>query len=369
MKKIIIYGVRCNRSLFERELNNNYEIIGYTDGDIRYSELNTYDYKPFYQLNQLIHVAYDFIVILVTKEVQINLIYNNLLENKVDIKKIIRWGSFSQCDYRNPMKEYRNLKRDFSGYVFGMSHAYNGFLTHWFSESLFKFASPSADLFINMKYIEFLKKEKLNNKLNIKYFIFDFPYYIFNFDLSKFPQYMKIRMNYFEILNDYHNFKDEQLITEFKEVCKMRNKSDYIIPSNNFENFSQTSLSNEEMLEIINKESYVWYQITQETIKENLLLWENIVNTINEINEKAKIIIVIFPHNPDFISRHSDAITNMKRVFYDNINSKKDNNIKVLDYYQIDYLPEDFIDNYHLCGEKCVEFSKFLNREFEKKIY
>jgi hypothetical protein len=180
---------------------------------------------------------------------------------------------------------------------------------------------------------------------------------------------MKVRMNYFEAFNDYHNFKNEQLISEFKEVCKMRSQSDYILTCNNFEKFSQTPVSNERMQEFINKKMFIWYKITKETIKENCLIWDNIVKMIKEINENAKIVIVVFPHNPDYIKRHSDAITHMKKIFYENINPTKDNNIKILDYYQMGYMSEDFLDIYHLRGEKCVEFSKFLNEEFIKEIY
>lgn len=227
MKNIILYGVRSKRFLFESNLDENYQIIGYTDGDDLYKDLNEYDYKPFYKIEQLKELNFDFLVILVEKKDTINKIYQTLLGFNIDEEKIIRWNLFNECDFRNPIREYENNNKKFSGYVFGMSHAYRSFLTHWFHISLFKFASASSDLFLINKYIEYLSNlDTLDNNEN-KCFIFEFPYYIFNYDLSKFTEYMFARMNYFEIFDDYHNFNNQRVIEEFKEISKMKGKREY----------------------------------------------------------------------------------------------------------------------------------------------
>jgi uncharacterized protein YktA (UPF0223 family) len=377
-KKIIVYGVRCDRWNFERLLKNNYTIIGYSDADTEYAELKEYDYKPFIQIKELRNVEFDYIVILHHNPNTTKLIYNNLVDNGVSLDKILEYCHLGNgaCDFRNPIKEYEILDRPFEGMVFGMSHSHSGFIAHWFSKQFFKFSSPSMDLFYHYNILQHLKNNN-KNIYRVQYFVFEFPYYIFNFDLSKCTNECKSRLNYFEIINDYHHYgiNDEQkrYIHQYKLFKDMLiHEHTYNHSSNNFEKkHNRNKYVRPE--DAMYAKGHVWYKINEDTIEENIGLWKKILLLIKEINQNAKIAVVVFPHNHYSIKCHTEAIEKMKDLFYNCLNIKEDEKeilkFKLHDYYQWSKDETDFLDECHLFGDACKEFSLVLNEEFEKGFY
>lgn len=371
VKKIILYGVRSNRLFIEKNLSRNYEIVGYTDSDSRYDELEEYDYKVFYQVKKLKYAEFDYVLIVPQKDNAMNEIFDVLIQNEVDIEKIIKVGDF-ELDFRNPLKEFYNLHRCFDGIVLGMSHAYSGFLTHYFSEKFFKFAAPSMDLYFHLHILKKIFSSDLSGK--IKYIVFELPYYIFNYDLSKCKKIAKIRMNYMDIFNDYHHYgenDDEMRNIRFYKVLKDMFGWDenYVLSSNNFESNRIALHCNESTNEHIKYcRDHSWYKIEPKTIEENVVIWHNILALIRKRFSEIKIAIVIYPQNPLMIKHHGTTISNMKGIFYEHILDGNDNNILIYDYFSM--LPEhSFIDQCHMNTAACIDFSRLLDRKFKKDFY
>lgn len=371
VKKIILYGVRSNRIVIEKNLSINYEIIGYTDSDSRYDDLEEYDYKVFYQVKNLKYADFDYILILPRNSIAMNEIFDMLVQNEVDIEKIIKVGDF-ELDFRNPIKEFYNLNRNFEGIVLGMSHAYLGFLTHYFSAKFFKFAAPSMDLYFHLNVLKKVFSSNLSG--NLKYIVFELPYYIFNYDLSKCKNIAKLRMNYMDIFNDYHHYgeKDgENRNIQFYKVLKdmfMWNEN-YVLSSNNFESNRIALHCNAATNEYIKYcRDHSWYKIAPKTIEENVVIWHNILALIRENFSEVKIAVVVYPQNPLMIKHHGTTVSNMKEIFYKHILDGNDHKILIYDYFSI--MPEhSFIDQCHMNTLASIDFSKILDQNFKSGFY
>lgn len=369
--KVILYGVRSQkREWVEKYINKSYKIISYTDLDPEYNELTEFDYKPFVKIENLKNINFDYILILPNEKLPIKEIYENLLYNDIEKEKIIYWENLIG-DYRNPLKEFYNLNREFEGFIFGMSHSFNGFLTHYFDKKFFKFAAPSMDLYFHLNVLNNIRKSDLLKKAN--YFIFELPYYIFNYDISKCKNTCKIRMNYLEMFNDYHNYgmneEEKRNIKVYNLIKDMFiNRNIYNFSSNNFENKSKASCSKEERENMRRDRDHVLYKFERDTIQENLLIWKKIIGAVKEINIHAKIAVVIYPNNPYAIECHKEAFDKMKKMFYQLIAQDISEKIYIYDYHAV-IEENQFIDHCHLNGQACINFSKFLNKELEKKFY
>ncbi|MDD3666998.1 MAG: hypothetical protein PHQ65_17185 [Bacteroidales bacterium] len=120
--------------------------------------------------------------------------------------------------------------------------------------------------------------------------------------------------------------------------------------------------------EIITIKPNVWYNIYQDTIKENILIWEKIVNTIKKKYPNSTIHVIVFPNNPIFIENHMEAILKMKNIFYENIFLE---NVEIIlkDCFNMSYKHEDFEDYCHLQGKKSIEFSQYLSIYFKELLF
>ena len=58
--KIIIFGIGQGLELVEKKIKVQHHIIGYTDS---YSKIKIFQGKPFYQLNEILKLNYDYIII------------------------------------------------------------------------------------------------------------------------------------------------------------------------------------------------------------------------------------------------------------------------------------------------------------------
>lgn len=62
-KKVIFYGINRFQNKLENLLSSNYELKGYSDFDKKYENISTYEYKPFYNSENLLKTEFDYIVI------------------------------------------------------------------------------------------------------------------------------------------------------------------------------------------------------------------------------------------------------------------------------------------------------------------
>ena len=63
--KIILYGLGKGLDFVTQKIKKEYEIIGYTDS---YAEITVFRNRPFYKLEDICQVSFDYIVITIQTE-------------------------------------------------------------------------------------------------------------------------------------------------------------------------------------------------------------------------------------------------------------------------------------------------------------
>jgi len=64
MKSVILYGIRgTGRKEIESFLSDSYEIIGYSDSDVRYWKCQHINFKRFFLPEELKDISFDYLII------------------------------------------------------------------------------------------------------------------------------------------------------------------------------------------------------------------------------------------------------------------------------------------------------------------
>ena len=89
MKKVLLYCLRSVRSEVEQFLSDDYNIIGYSDSDSHYIHVKEFEYKPFYQPDELYKVDLDYIIICHTNREISEIIAKNVY-CKIKVPKVAK---------------------------------------------------------------------------------------------------------------------------------------------------------------------------------------------------------------------------------------------------------------------------------------
>ena len=149
-----------------------------------------------------------------------------LLEAGVCEGEIINYKRFEKTTYENPIAAFACDDDEYTGLIFGMSHSQCAIDESLFTnETYCKVAAPSLDLFLQRRFMEKLSIEHPAALKKIRHIIIELPYYIFNYDLSRFGSFVYTKLKYFEIVGDYHHFgktEEQQLrISEFNHFLNL----------------------------------------------------------------------------------------------------------------------------------------------------
>ena len=378
-KKVIFYGINRFQNKLENLLSSNYELKGYSDFDKKYENISTYEYKPFYNSENLLKTKFDYIVICNSNKKESEKVLVTLRNLGIEDDKIVQSYclSWNERMFRTTFDDYININSKFDGLVFGMSYSRFAFLTHYFDKNFFKFSLGGVDLYTDKKWLGYLienHKELLNS---VKYVVLDLPYYIFNWDITSTSQIF-YRMAYFDRFDDYRKFGEspsgQKYITSYrilKDMFSERFESDKSICSNNY-------YENGQMLKKANDASYfaasgIWYKRYENTIAENKEIFQEFINLINRINPDIKIAVVTYPYCQKFLEVNKEYVSNLQKEFYEIINSTKGcENIKIFDFIkETRYKFDDtcFRDATHFNGKGAELFSHILNKKFIAELY
>lgn len=242
------------------------------------------------------------------------------LEKKYDKSRLIRGYKYQDTLFYNPLNGISDEKYD--GLIFGMSHSQavinEKLLT---TGNYFKVSSPSMDMFCHYKYLE-----KVSESINcdiVSTIILEIPYYIFNYDLSRFGSFVYTKLNYFDIVDDFHNFgfgEQSSDINEFrmyksvldlnsfeKNPVSIEHVSKLRSAYRNLKVFVKASMNNDN----------VWNKKYTQTIEENKDFYYKFLNLIKRRFVNAKLIILITPFNPAFRLFHKKQIFEQKKIFFE----------------------------------------------------
>ena len=380
MIKIIIVGITDeNRFSIIENLSSDSSIIAYTDVSDLYKGYDTFDYVNYINSNTIQNIEYDFIVIAYSTEKYIKKTLMELSGFGICRKKIVVYEYYKDTLIVNPLKKYALSEKKFANIIFGMSHSQCGLQVQYLRETSYKFSVPSADLHIQHNILKWLAENYPKEFEGVKNFIFEMPYYYFNYDLSKFGSFITKRMYYYELFNDYHNFNDNTSINEFKSCMKIFGFDEKDMKySYNIDYDNEVALASKiygiktilkkiwnsvnKNIQIIKTHDNVWNKDYPKTVEENMDIWEKTVRLIKERNCNARIYILIMPFNRFFINRNRNGVKKKRQEFFEILDVYNDS-INIIDHF-MNGKGLKFSDHCHLEYESSVRYSKEIGEIF-----
>lgn len=382
MINIVIVGLSDNRKKILSDISKRCKIVGYADIRRKHKSFTTFDYVPYFDISKIDSSLCEYVIIAYTKKDDMYTAKYEIERTGFDSDKVIEYELFKETLCIDQMKIFSNTESNFDILLFGMSHSQCSIQPQYFHKSLFKFAAPSMDLFCQYKLIQRLITEHHESVRSVKKFILELPYYIFNFDLSRFRQFVLNRLYYFYLFSDYHHFGenegDHNLITHFENFVKLFDRDDR---SDKF-TLNKDSDSEERsgiihgivvkakrfILEILRKykilhfKDDVWFKNYCTTQDENIEIWNNIVRSLGDVNPEAEIIILVCPFDPLFRKLYKHQIAAKKKQFYDIVNKIK--NVKIIDNFTLNEHYQ-FTDHCHLKTESALRYTQIVKKQLE----
>ncbi|MCM1235104.1 MAG: hypothetical protein NC489_33815, partial [Ruminococcus flavefaciens] len=222
--KIIIYGVKNieTRRNIEYFLDENYEIVGYSDGHYPYDLL---DGKRFFMPEELCDQEYDFILLTAQSSGTQADIRRVLSVYGVPPEKIIRpvlFGAGSKIKINSDVID--NINRNYKGepnLIFGLSYSYFGINERDLAATFFNCSYPSMDIYYNLAMYRYMEDRQLLPKLGTILFVM--PYYYFDYDMSMSAVQYGEEGHMFALwqLDDWHNSKMVPSSFEYIESIRM----------------------------------------------------------------------------------------------------------------------------------------------------
>ena len=159
MIKIIVVGLSDYRSEIKASVGKDVEIVAYSDVEDKYKEYEYFDYRPYVRLTEVRKVSYDYLVIAYSKSGDVSKAKDEFLSAGGMLSKVIEYAKYRTSLCINPLKAFEKTGIGFDVVLFGMSHSQCSIQTQLFENRIYKFASPSMDLFCQYKMLKVLLEE------------------------------------------------------------------------------------------------------------------------------------------------------------------------------------------------------------------
>lgn len=289
---------------------------------------------------------------------------NDLITRLNSDCKIIDYSEFSHIKNIDIFEAYN---AENSILCFGMSHLQGMVEQLGGLDKVSVLAAPSMDLYLYRKYLSKIINNTTNNQRKcVRKIVFELPYYIFNYDLSKTKETAYKRFSYFYNVNDYHNLiKDDKFTYEIKRIDlveKIFGKDEI--------KFSEESEKKSFMwlrkihgkLDIINGKYSIWEKNHVETINENCRIFADMIEDIKKYFD-AEITLIVMPFNPLFIKTHRKIIKQKKEQFYGII---KKFELTIQDDFNYFSDSRLFVDHCHLNYQGAYTYKKHIDN---KKLF
>lgn len=326
MNEVIICGLRYVETLcaVEHFLDDKYHIIGYADVD---PEMNWLDgdvlgkRMPFYTLEQLERVSFDWIVLPMFDESQSNELieklqdlYGREVDKKIIIPTILNRNSIEKHQ-EDTVRRIRNTHDNFYGVILGLSYSLRGIDKNLLCRKFFDLSWHGRDLYYNLQLLKYAFK--IGKFSDIKAALLVFPYYYFEYDQSRsYYQYKSGQMFGVYELDDWHN---ADRVTEngdeiFKYITNYRmfGKKIFDWYHGGYYKKLQTVYQGELKDGKLPKS---FFADRPATVEENLKIFADLINILN--NRGVRIILVIPPIFIDGLDEESSKnLKMMKEKFY-----------------------------------------------------
>ena len=266
----------------------------------------------------------------------------------------------------NTLSRYETENHLYTNLILGMSHAKSNIALQEFLPDTFSFAAPSMDIFCHYKTVRWLEEKDVVQLQQVKNIFIELPYYVFNYDLSKFRNFVLSKMLYFYIYGDYHNFNDINKIMQFnnyyKLFCEKTNGQTYIADENIYGLRTNKNIKSKlqrlvDLYRVAKLHDKVWEKEFNETINENIELFCKMLQVLRKYNPRVNIIIIIItPFNSIFIKTHKRVIDKQKDIFYSSIQNI--DGIKIIDLFDSEKNSSLFLDHCHMNKSGSIKWTK-----------
>lgn len=126
---------------------------------------------------------------------------------------ILEYYLFKEVSKENILPS--SISRNVDTIILGMSHSQCGIDTETIDQGrILKLSKPSMDLFLQLNLLQRIKPIAINS--NIKDIYIELPYYIFNYDLSRFNPFVYSKLIYFVEFDNYHHLQDDNNFDKIK---------------------------------------------------------------------------------------------------------------------------------------------------------
>lgn len=383
MKKVIIYGIGAmgenNLNQIRERLSDRYEVIGFMDS---FYQKEFYQYLKVYKIGELPEMDYDYIVINAYNQSSDDEIYNLLSGYGVPNGKIVRYAKYA---YRSPefpvsskfnklmIFRQQNLLPEPDGLLIGMSYSELGVDVNRLSGCIYNLAAGALDLFYNKLMTESLfSMGKIIEQS--RYFIFEMPYFIFNYDLSLCDHGLfQHTMNYISFWERWHHFREKESNKEFLRGFPVF--QDMFLrdsQGNSSMILNCRAMSEMRILEEGNGDNVVSHTIKKNhiaTVEENRDLFQQIIKMLKEKAPHIQTIILICPQ-PSFIRNLYEKYPLQKQIFWQEMRRAQEAypDLIILDEQELfTGRDEYFADKYgHLNRSGCDKFTEFLDQKLRE---
>lgn len=275
-------------------------------------------------------------------------------------------------NYCNLMEKEDSIK----GIITGLSYFAVGIDENNLKVPFANLALSSQDLFYDFSMLKYAIDE-LDNAENIEYVILGISNYSFRYDLSKTqnPMTKEKPKVYYPILRNLHNYKNKaEIINEysvFENVFSNLFKDKYVESIYRYweeqfniirniginVRFDSNSLNEEQKA----REIYLaerWNETYSETVKENIKIFREILEYLNNKNIKAVVVT-----NPTTNFYKNYFPQNCRQEFLDIIGKLKGEfDYTFIDAYErVDFEDDNFYDSSHLNISGMEKFTKIIN--------
>lgn len=289
---------------------------------------------------------------------------NALLSVGVSVDKIINFSRFAKTTLENPIDKM-NYGVQYTGLILGMSHSQCAIDPEKLTNRLYcNMAAPSMDMFCHYNYIKLLSEMYPDKLATMENIIIELPYYIFNYDLSRFGTFVHTKLNYFEVLGNYHHFgetaEQKNRIAEFRRFIKMfktvESAQKPCCKRNPIRNMAKKLVNK---YRVATNRDKVWRVVYQDTVQENQRLWLDLLELLEKVCPNGDITVLVMPFNPIFRLCHRKAIKEMKALF---MNSLGQGNFRIVDHFTKIKKDWYFDDHCHLNKSGAAEYTRILQK-------
>lgn len=278
------------------------------------------------------------------------------------------YSYFSSTIFANPLNGA--FLHNENGLILGMSHAQCGL--DWKelrNANYFSIASPSMDAFLHLKYYEKIASDYPEQVNKLKSIIIELPYYIFNYDLSRFGKFVYTKLLYYKIIDNFHHFgesKDQCVVLEdyFKFLAIFKEREIIIATTPKTGLLYKIAKKIRQNCRIARMRDKVWFSEFGDTVNENKKHLSDLMRAIRRNSPNAEITILVMPFNPVFRKTHTSVCNKWKAVFYNFFQSE---GTQIIDMFDCMKSSWDFDDHCHLTPAGRTKYSKLLSDQLSWK--